>query len=738
MNARNRFEKYIKLFIYMVVIVLINLAGITLFFRFDLTENKIYSISKISKEVVSTLSEPLTINLFFTENLPAPHNNTERYLHDLLEEYSIYANRHFNYRFYNVSSDMDDISEEAGRNRELANSYGINPVQIQLIEKDEVKFKKAYMGLVLIHGDIIERIPTITSTDGLEYKLTTAIQKLNNKISALLSLSDNIRVKLFLSSSLQTVAPFMGIPELSGFPEKLKDIVAKLNNRNYGKLEFTYIDPSKDGNHESIPKEYNIMTLKWPALSNGKIPAGDGVIGLVLKYGKKIIEIPLLNVLRIPIIGTRYNLIDIGRMEEIINENIESLVDINESIGYLADHGTLKLGGHSPTDPLQRGEQDSLKNLSTLISQSYTVKEVNLKEEGVSDGFKSLIIARPAEKFTEYELYQIDQALMRGKNLALFLDVFKESTPPNRQSFNQGPEYIPLDTGLEKLLAHYGMRIKRSYVMDENCYKQRVPGQFGGGERTIYFAPIIKNKNINNDLGYMKNIKGLVVIKISPLDPDDKRIAENGIEAVKLFSSSEKSWEMTKRINLNPMFIHPPPSNDDKESFPLAYMLEGEFPSYFAGKPVPEKEDTDSGKDKEKENKKNENKKNAEVKKSDIDLSKIEGTGGILTKGRPGRIFLIASSEILKDNILDPEGKSPNAMFIANIIDALNNRDEIAVMRSKKQRFNPLDETSGLTKTSIKTFNIAGLPAIVVIFGLFVWLRRRSRKKQIKMMFQKF
>ena len=63
-------------------------------------------------------------------------------------------------------------------------------------------------------------------------------------------------------------------------------------------------------------------------------------------------------------------------------------------------------------------------------------------------------------------------------------------------------------------------------------------------------------------------------------------------------------------------------------------------------------------------------------------------------------------------------------MFIANIIDALNNRDEIAVMRSKKQRFNPLDETSGLTKTSIKTFNIAGLPAIVVIFGLFVWLRR--------------
>ena len=48
---------------------------------------------------------------------------------------------------------------------------------------------------MLIHGDIIERIPTITSTDGLEYKLTTAIQKLNQKVSALLALQGKINVK---------------------------------------------------------------------------------------------------------------------------------------------------------------------------------------------------------------------------------------------------------------------------------------------------------------------------------------------------------------------------------------------------------------------------------------------------------------------------------------------------------------------------------------------------------------
>ena len=53
--------------------------------------------------MVSTLSEPLTINVFFTRNLPPPHNQTERYLRDLLEEYAIRANKYFNYRFYDVS-----------------------------------------------------------------------------------------------------------------------------------------------------------------------------------------------------------------------------------------------------------------------------------------------------------------------------------------------------------------------------------------------------------------------------------------------------------------------------------------------------------------------------------------------------------------------------------------------------------------------------------------------------------
>ena len=255
MSIQNPYGKYIKLSIYLVIIVLINVAGITLFFRMDLTANRIYSISDASKTVVSTLSEPLTINVFFTKDLPAPYNNTERYLHDLLEEYAIHANAYFNYRFYDVSPEAEGIDPRTLENQKLANNYGIHPVQIQAFEEDEVKFKKAYMGLVLIHGDMVERIPTITTINGIEYKLTTAIQKLNNKISALLSLPDTIKVKLFLSSSLKSVAPFMGLNQLPEYPDKLKDIVDGLNVKNYRKLEYAYIDPSTETDTRTVLEE---------------------------------------------------------------------------------------------------------------------------------------------------------------------------------------------------------------------------------------------------------------------------------------------------------------------------------------------------------------------------------------------------------------------------------------------------------------------------------------------------
>jgi ABC-2 type transport system permease protein len=743
MPGKKRSEKYIKFLIYFVIVALVNIAGITLFFRMDLTANRMYSISNASKKVVSSLSEPLTIKVFFTRNLPAPHNNTERYLHDMLEEYAIYANNYFNYQFYDVSAEEGELSEESRENQKLANNYGIHPIQIQAIEKDEVKFQRAYMGMVIIHGDLLERIPTITTTAGLEYKLTTTIKKLNNKISALVALRDKIQVKLYLSSSLYRIAPYIGLKRLSQIPDELEKIIAELNSKTYDKLQFEYFDLAADEQREAAVKKYNIMSIKWPALSNGKIPPGKGAIGLVMEFGGRAQVVPLLQVIQIPIIGNQYKLMTAEEMREVVDKNVEALIDINEDLGYIAGHGAMDLGGASAFSQTARQNSDTVMNFRKLISQNYTLKPINLKSQPIPNNLKSMIIARPTEPFTDYDLFQIDQFLMKGKNLILILDRFKEVQPGNQQNTalrGQQTVFVPLDTGLEKLLGHYGIRIKNSYVMDENCFHQQMPAQLGGGERPIYFAPIIKSRFINKDLAFMKSIKGMIAIKISPLELDPERLTANGLKATRLVASSEKSWEMSGRITLNPMFIQPPSETEEMQSKPLAYILSGEFPSYFADKPIPVKEiDENESKNKDKEAAKEPppDESTAADKSSEIDLSKIVTHGQFLARGKPGKIFLMASADMLKDNVLDSDGRGPNATYILNVIDYLNDRADIAVMRGKEQRFNPLNDARAGTKTFVKTLNIIGLPALVVLFGIGVWFRRHSRKKNIHMMFRK-
>lgn len=746
MNGRKLSGKWFKFLLYLVVVVLINLAAVTLFFRLDLTADGIYSLSKASRRVVSTLSEPLTIKVFFSKNLPAPYNGTERYLHDLLEEYAVYAGRYFNYAFYDVSpKEGGEVTAQAGRNQELARSYGIDPIQIQVIEKDEVKFQKAYMGLVLIHGDMIERIPTVTSSDGLEYRLTTAIQKLNNKVSVLLGLTGKIQATLYLSSSLDAVAPHIQVNGLASVPARMEQIVKKVNAKTYGKIEYRYLDPSQDPALAQDAVKYHLLRLKWPALANGTVPAGEGFSGLVMKYGDKTATIPVLDVFRVPLLGTRYQLVDMDKMDQVLSDHVEALVDINQNLGYLADHGTLSLSaGAQPMG----GRPEGLTSFQALVSRNYSIQPVRLKNGSIPDNIDCLVIARPTEPFTDYELFQLDQFLMRGKNLALFVDAIEETMPSQQaMAMGQAPRYEPVHTGLEKLLEHYGLRVTPAYVMDENCFRQQLPAQMGGGERPIYFAPLIKNNNINHDLAIMQNIKGLVAFQASPVTVDAERIRANSLSAIRLFSSSEKSWQMKPPINLNPMFLRPPRSADEFQSYSLAYLVEGKFPSYFAGKEIPEKPEPKAD---EKQGEKSDAVKPAddpaekeaagsEPPKAAQDpvMREIQGQGAILEQGAPGKIFLMAASGMLQDNILDQDGRSPNAIFVANIVDYLNHRQDIAVMRSKQQRFNPLVELGARLKTFIKSFNIVGLPVLVIFCGCLVWVHRRNRSKRIRMMFQK-
>jgi ABC-type uncharacterized transport system involved in gliding motility auxiliary subunit len=734
-----RYNHYMKFVLYAAIVVLLNLAGRTMFERIDLTANKAFTLSDVSKQVVRTLSEPLTVKVFFTKKLPPPNNNTELYLQDLLNEYAIHGNRHFNYTFYDVSSDTEGIGEKAKSNREMARNYGINPIQIQMVENDEIKFQQAYMGLVMIHGDIIERIQAITTTEGLEYKLTSAMQKLNNKVSALLNLKDNIHLDLVLSSSLLKVAPYVGLNKLEQYPDDIKEIVDQLNSKMYGKLSYNLIDPDKDPDAAKAYASQDLMALKWPATPQVNLEEGSGTIGLVARYQDDIRSIPLLSVLQLPLIGTQYQLAEPQQVEEMINVNVERMMKINEDLGYISDFGAPALQNFGPSDPRS---PEALNSFNAVAGTTYNLKSVPIKDTPIPDGLKCLIIANPTEPLSDYALYQIDQALMRGTNLAIFVDAFKEGPMPGRQPMmaGQSPSLIPFDSGLEKLLEHYGVRIKKSLIMDEECYRQRLPQRQGGGEQALYFAPIIQTENINDKLDFIKDIRGLIAYKISPLELVSKQIEDQGVTAHQLFASSGRSWEMRDRISLNPMFLRPPASDSEMASQPLAYLLEGSFTSYFKGKPMPEKpaDETDENAAGDEAEPESDEPKPADDDDKDqkMDLSAISSEGAFREQSPPAKIFVAASSELIKDSLLRSDETTINTVFVMNILDVLNDKEDVAVMRGKKRLYNPLEQTTPTKRGIIKAFNIVGLPVIVIIFGIAVWFYRYTRRKRIQSFFQ--
>jgi ABC-type uncharacterized transport system involved in gliding motility auxiliary subunit len=454
-----------------------------------------------------------------------------------------------------------------------------------------------------------------------------------------------------------------------------------------------------------------------------------------MTYGEKSISTPIMQVIKIPIIGTQYKLADVDQLEEVISANVESLIDINQNLGILTDFGSLPIISSPP--PTQFGPQGEFaRNFKTQAGQNYSFKEVVLKEDTLPDSFNCLVVPGPKDKFSDYDLFQIDQFLMKGKSLAIFMDTLKEVQQNNAQFQMAGmnSRFVPTESGLEKLLSHYGIDVHTSIVNDEECFRQPLPREMGGGERPVYFAPLIKKANINTKPDYMQNINGLITLKVSPISIDTEKLKTHNLKASVLIKSSSKAWEMKDRISLNPNFIRPPGPDIERKQFALAYMVEGAFPSYFAGKSVPEKPAQ------EQENQSSNEASDAKGEAADEDpgyIKDIQGKGEVIGKGKPGKIFIIASSDMIKDNVLNQEGRGPNDVFVMNVLDYLNDQVGVAQMRSKQQRFRPLDDTGGFTKTAVKMINIIGLPVVVVLFGMVVWARRISRKKTIQLTFNK-
>ncbi len=148
----------------------------------------------------------------------------------------------------------------------------------------------------------------MTSTDGLEYRLTTALQKLNNKVSALLRLEDKIQATLYLSSSLNDIAPMIGLNDLPNLKSIVEKTIEGINAKSRNILSLSHKDITDKQTLAEVGKKYDLLALSWPDIPKNNIHEGQGAAGLVLTYKDQTHSLPLITAVDLPIIGTTYQM----------------------------------------------------------------------------------------------------------------------------------------------------------------------------------------------------------------------------------------------------------------------------------------------------------------------------------------------------------------------------------------------------------------------------------------------
>ena len=659
-----------------ILLVLINLVGANSFFRLDLTSPKSYSLSQSCKEVVKNLEEPLSVKVFFSNNLPSPYNTVEQYLEDILVEYKGSANKNFSYEFF----DMDKPENE-----ELASSYRIRQKQIQEVKDNEVGFKNVYMGVVLVYADSIEVLDDIISPDGLEYRLTTTMSKMINTTSALAGLKDNVNVTLYSSSDLSA----FGIKNFSQLENIVSNAVAQVNKKNMNKVSFKVVNPNQDEVSELCAK-YGVDEISWTddKTTDESKKNGKGMIAAVMEYNDNFKLLPVK--LSRSFFGS-YGIAGLENLETVITENLQTLVSRSDKIGYLTGFGTKDL------NDAQNGSQ----RLQMLTKDKYQFVNLDLEKDEIPSTISNIVIVAPTEKISEKVFYKLDQFLMQGGNLTVFADMYQEVPTQNQY---QLPEYKLLETGLPEFLAKYGIELGKDYVMDMNCYKNF---QQGYGEIPMYYVPITERSTINQKNPITKNLSYILMFQNSSINLN----LSDDVKGTVLVKSSDQSWLMKDNIIMHPLYITPVAENE-RSSYNLAVLAEGKFASQF-DKNILEQNKNDVAKD-----------------------SLAGGTNNHLAKAvQNGKIFVTGSSVIVSPMLIDDSGREPISIFVRNVLDYMNGNEDLCTMRTKGLALNTLKKSSTASIKVAKIINQYGVPLLVIIIGFIVWRMRVEHRKKIRIQY---
>jgi ABC-2 type transport system permease protein len=673
--------------------------------RIDLTEEGVFSISPATKRLLRSLEEDLTIHGYFSTRTHPKLAPLIPEIVDLLDEYRAVADGR-------VVVEIIDPGENEAAEEEAADRFGVRSTPFRLASKYESGIVNAYFALVVRYGDQYVRygfedlIEVEALPDGdidvrlrnLEYDLTRAIKKSVHGFQSTAELFERVEQPVRL---VAIVTPDV-LPEiLSEVPDALRLAAEELAQKGGDKFVYEEIDLS------ATPERQAELEARY-----GLRPMTLGLFSAESFYLYGFLEVA-------------------GRLEQLVltSESITAAA-IREAIeNSLRRHtpGFLKTVGVVTSDPPEIPPQvrmqmqlppqppPEFQDLKGYLQQEYQVKDVSLDGPGgVPSDVDVLLVLKP-KNLTEAALFALDQYVMRGGRVVLASGAFEAD-------FNQqGLRVAPVTSGLDEWLAHHGVTIGETLVLDDRNQALPLPEvryTALGAIRTWSLAPYPYLVQVRED-GFLNrdvtaSLDSVGIYWGSPLTVDESVNEET--EAMPLLQSSARSWTNADLGAVSYVDYEVPVEGTEPQL--LAVALSGRFKSYFADRlPEPEEppvSDPDSGETVE-----------------DDEAPDVARSLPIVESPET-RLAVIGNAEFLSDFVARSLGQLDggffveNLRFVENLIDWVGLDSEMLGIRSRGLASRRLERIEPRSQVSIEAVNY--LVPVLALFGLAAhrYWRRRS------------
>jgi len=178
----------INLVLVFAIIVLVNFISSFVFHRFDLTEEKRYTLSPVTKQLLKDLDDVVYFKIYLEGDFPAGYVRLRKETKEMLDEFRAYS-KHIEYEFISPTANPDKKQQEA-LFKQLYEK-GIQPKNVESDEENGVKQQFIFPGaLVTYRGKemVVQLLKAQKGTppeqelngsiEALEYELSNVIRKL--------------------------------------------------------------------------------------------------------------------------------------------------------------------------------------------------------------------------------------------------------------------------------------------------------------------------------------------------------------------------------------------------------------------------------------------------------------------------------------------------------------------------------------------------------------------------------